>query len=54
MKIIHRPGTSHQNADELSKLATYDREADLAIILPADDDFHQTLREALPFKLSFQ
>ena len=53
MKIIHRPGTSHQNADELSILATYDREADLAIILTADDDFHQTLREALPSNSRF-
>ena len=53
MKIIHRFDKSHQNADDLFRLLTYDVEAYSTVILNANEKFHAFIRDFLSIDSHF-
>ena len=53
MKIIHRFEKSHQNADDLFRLFTYDVEIYSTVILNANEKFHVFIRNSLLIDLHF-
>ena len=48
MKIVHRPGTSHGNADGLSRLPVVSKSTFPVTIIRAEEEFLSSISEAIP------